>query len=545
MGWNRNDVDVVVIDQDEQVIHTRIWLKTERKEVFCSFIYAHNKYTHRRSLWRNLCKHKVFIRNRPWSIMGDFNISLFMDESTAGSSNVDIAMRDFRDCVEEIEVADVQSSGLHFTWNQKPKGDHGILKKLDRIMANSEFLDHFTGVHAIFKPYRVSDHSPSVLCIPTLCGTKPKPFKFFNVLTSNEKFLDVVKADWEQYISGFYMYRVVKKLKCLKKPLRKLLYEKGNIHANVNRLRTDLDSIQTYLDADPFNMSLREREAECIIEFNQAVLMEERFLKQKAKVQWLKEGDSNSAYFHKAVKSRVSRSRIDVVSNSEGVIFENNMVPNAFVAHYETFLGQAGDPIIFNSTNLFKVCISDQEALNMVRDISNQDIKEAIFSIGDDKSPGPDGYTAAFFKEAWNVIANDVTHAVREFFRNGTILKEINHTIIALLPKVKSPSRVNDYRPISCCNVLFKCISKIIANRIKHCLKTIVSPNQSAFIPGRSITDNILLTQELMHNYHLDRGTPRCAFKVDIQKAYDTVDWDFLRMILILHGFGFHEKMIS
>nr|GEU53773.1 hypothetical protein [Tanacetum cinerariifolium] len=128
--------------------------------------------------------------------------------------------------------------------------------------------------------------------------------------------------------------------------------------------------------------------------------------------------------------------------------------------------------------------------------------------MGDDKSQGPDGFTAAFFKEAWNVIAIDVTHAVREFFRNGTLLKEINHTIIALLPKVKSPSRVNDYRSISCCNVLFKCNSKIIANCIKHGLKTIISSNQSAFVPGRSITDNILLTQELMHNYHLDRGSP-------------------------------------
>ncbi|GKC16251.1 putative RNA-directed DNA polymerase [Tanacetum coccineum] len=123
------------------------------------------------------------------------------------------------------------------------------------------------------------------------------------------------------------------------------------------------------------------------------------------------------------------------------------------------------------------------------------------------------------------------------------IIKELNHTIIALISKVKAPMRVNDYRPISCCNVLFKCISKIIANRIKYCLKFIVSPNQSAFVPGRSITDNILLTQELMHNYHLDRGIPRCAFKVDIQKAYDTVDWSFLRMIL--HGFGFPDKMIA
>ncbi|GJZ58586.1 RNA-directed DNA polymerase, eukaryota, reverse transcriptase zinc-binding domain protein [Tanacetum coccineum] len=139
--------------------------------------------------------------------------------------------------------------------------------------------------------------------------------------------------------------------------------------------------------------------------------------------------------------------------------------------------------------------------------------------MGNEKSPGPDGYTVAFFKEAWDIITDDFTDAVYEFFTNGKLLKELNHTIIALVPKVRSPARINDYRPISCCNVLFKCISKIIANRIKDSLKLMVSPNQSAFVPGRSIADNILLTQVLMHNYHLDRGSPRCAFKVDIQKA--------------------------
>nr|GEY38421.1 RNA-directed DNA polymerase, eukaryota, reverse transcriptase zinc-binding domain protein [Tanacetum cinerariifolium] len=198
--------------------------------------------------------------------MGDFNSSLFIAESTASSSTVGIAMRDFRDCVEEIEMIDVQSMGLYYTWNQKPRGGHGILKKLDRIMANSKFQDRFVSAHAIFKPYRMSDHSPSILCIPTMSKTNPKPFKFFNILTSHEKFLEVVKAEWEHYINGFHMYRVVKKLKNLKKPFQKLLYEKGDLHANVNRLRNDLDTIQTSLDTDPFNVALREKEANYIVD---------------------------------------------------------------------------------------------------------------------------------------------------------------------------------------------------------------------------------------------------------------------------------------
>nr|GFA05141.1 hypothetical protein [Tanacetum cinerariifolium] len=319
--------------------------------------------------WQSLCHHSVYIRDRPWCILGDFNSTLFLEDSTSSSSSFNISMREFKECVEEIKVMDVQRSGLQFTWSQKLKGKDGLLNKIDRIMANVDFIDVFVGAHAIFKPYRVLDHSPSVLNIPT-----------------------------------------------------KLLYEKGNLHTNVTRLCDDLDRAQIY---------------------------------------WLREGDSNSAYFHKAVKSRISRSHIDVVTCVDGTMVDNEKVADA-------------------------LCLITSNSLGFL------EVKDALFSMGNDKSPGPDGYAAAFFKESWEIIADDFFVAIR------------------------SPSRVTDYRPISCCNVLFKCISKIIANRIKESLKLLVSPNQSAFVLGKSIADNVLLTQELMLNYHLDRGPSQCAFKVDI-----------------------------
>nr|GEW54557.1 hypothetical protein [Tanacetum cinerariifolium] len=339
LGWNHNDVDVVVLNQDDQTIHTRVWLKANKKELFCFFVYAHNRYTQRHALWR--------------------------------------------ECVESIEIMDVQQSGLQYTWNQKPKGLKGILKKLDRIMANLEFNDEFVGSHTIFKPYRISDHSPSVLIIPTLVESKSNPFNFFNILTRNDHFREVVQGMWNRQISGFFMFRVVKKLKLLKKPLRKLLYEKGNLHDNVVHLRKEPNNVQTMLDADPFNIQLRESEASCVIEFNQVVIDEER-------------------------------SRIDVVSDAEGTLFENDKVSEAFVAHYEIFLGLAGETQGFNTLNLFKTCLNEQVASDMVRDLH--------------------------FKDAWEIMGNEVTNAICEFFTNGNLLKELNHTIIAFIPKVKSPS---------------------------------------------------------------------------------------------------------
>ncbi|GJZ77020.1 RNA-directed DNA polymerase, eukaryota, reverse transcriptase zinc-binding domain protein [Tanacetum coccineum] len=137
---------------------------------------------------------------------------------------------------------------------------------------------------------------------------------------------------------------------------------------------------------------------------------------------------------------------------------------------------------------------------------------------------------------------DDVCKAVNEFFSKGKLLWELNATLITLVPKVSTPNEVSNSRPITCCNVVYKCISKIITNRVKNALDIIINKNQSAFIPERQITDNILLTQELQKGYDCVKGPKRCSVKIDIKKAYDTVNWKFLEKVLGM--FGFHSKMV-
>jgi len=96
---------------------------------------------------------------------------------------------------------------------------------------------------------------------------------------------------------------------------------------------------------------------------------------------------------------------------------------------------------------------------------------------------------------------------------------------------------MGDFRPIACCNVLYKCITKILSNRMLPFLDSLISRNQSAFVPGRCISKNILLAQELVRNYHRSGGRPRCTMKVDLMKAYDSVDWDFIAQCLSCFGF--------
>ncbi|GKA20014.1 RNA-directed DNA polymerase, eukaryota, reverse transcriptase zinc-binding domain protein [Tanacetum coccineum] len=131
------------------------------------------------------------------------------------------------------------------------------------------------------------------------------------------------------------------------------------------------------------------------------------------------------------------------------------------------------------------------KANKMVKDVSDDEIKEAMFLIDGIKAPGPDGFSSLFFKTAWNIVGEDVCKSVKEFFVIRKLLSKINSTMITLVPKIQSPDKVTDFRPIACCNVLYKYISKIITKRKKKFLGNLVDKNQSAFVPNRHIQDNI------------------------------------------------------
>ena len=152
--------------------------------------------------------------------------------------------------------------------------------------------------------------------------------------------------------------------------------------------------------------------------------------------------------------------------------------------------------------DIFTNRLSDVDALDMVREVTDKEIKDDMFDIDNCKAPGPDGYTACFLKKAWGIIGKDICDSIKEFFSSGKLLKEVNTTILTLIPKVSNPKYVTEFRPIACCNVLYKCISKILTNRMKTSLDKLVNLNQSAFIQGRSIQDKILLTQELLKGYN-------------------------------------------
>lgn len=170
----------------------------------------------------------------------------------------------------------------------------------------------------------------------------------------------------------------------------------------------------------------------------------------------------------------------------------------------------------------------DEHATTMVKLPTDEEIKRTMFKLNANKAPGPDGLTSGFYKAAWNILGQELTLSIKNFFYTGFLSYAVNSTILSLVPKGIGASAVSDYRPTACCNTTYKLISKLLVKRLKPLLPSLILPNQTAFVQGRLLVENTVLASEIVHGYHRDKGPARITLKVDIAKAFDTIDWGFI-----------------
>ncbi|KAG7588718.1 Reverse transcriptase zinc-binding domain [Arabidopsis suecica] len=206
------------------------------------------------------------------------------------------------------------------------------------------------------------------------------------------------------------------------------------------------------------------------------------------------------------------------------------------VAYYSHLLGTPS-----NSTEPFSVekiqslqpfrCSSDLAA-KLIEIPSEEEITSTLFAMPRNKAPGPDGFSSEFFWESWQVVKESTVAAVREFFQTGHLLRKFNTTALTLIPKVPGADQLSMFRPVACCNTVYKIITRLISKRLKLFIPDAVLNNQVGFIKGRFLCENVLLASELVENFHVEGLTTRGCLQIDLSKAYDNVNWDFLINIL-------------
>ncbi|XP_057770983.1 uncharacterized protein LOC130990768 [Salvia miltiorrhiza] len=491
----------VVFSSDQVVI-----LRCSIMGIFCTFAFNHAScdYIERRQLWRDAGPFMV----GACLMIGDFNAVLGAHERRGRRTPASRPCSEFCSFIEDHDLIQSDSSGPFFTWTDRRRFPFPIESVLDRALFSQDFFDIWYSASALVLPRLGSDHSPILLkCQDTASPPAGRRFRFLNMWCSHEGFLDQVRASWSSPLDyACPMVRVMKKLKRLRPILKAWNRETfGNYNTAFADLQQDLSLLQENIDEQGYTEDLFDQEVSLQARLSTILLRKSEHLRQQSRVSWLSDGDRNTRFFHSMVKWRRASQSIKKLS-IDGVTSDD---PTAMAAHvvsfYEDLFMEPSSGAVDRSwiAGYIPHSITAAHAARLTSLPSAEDVREVVFSMDGNSAPGPDGFNGAFFQHSWEADA---------------VL-------------------VSDYRPIVLGNFFFKVITKILASRLNLVAAEIVSVNQFGFISGRSIQECILLASEGVNCMERSIQGRNLALKVDIRKAFDTLSWEFVDVVLDCFGF--------
>jgi len=440
----------------------------------------------------------------------------------------------FNNFIQEVDLHDLKMGGFRYTYFQTAGGK---LSKLDRILVCSKFLDVFPLASSTALARELSDHCPIILSSSNL-DFGPIPFKLFNSWMLRDGFDAVVRDAWSNFVGyGAADSYLACKLRFLKGKIRGWrLVESQKEKAELNSLKDTMQHLDTVAESRPLNdleLSNRLLSSKRIAELEKLNAMD---MQQKARIKWAVDGDENTKLFHGYVNNRNKKSHlhgltIDGNWSSDPVAIKQKVFDFFSAKYKEKWKARPA----FKSDGFRQISSSDQEFLELP--ISLGEIKSAIWACGNDKSPGPDGFSFKFMKRHWVILKQDILAFVKHFEQWGRFSDGCNSSSISLVAKVKDPLNLGDYRPISLIGSMYKIVAKILALRVKRVLGSCIGEVQSAYIEGRSILEGPLIVNELC-SWTKSKGRKLLVFKADFNKAFDTVNWNFLDSMMEQMNFG-------
>nr|GEW74494.1 RNA-directed DNA polymerase, eukaryota [Tanacetum cinerariifolium] len=322
------------------------------------------------------------------------------------------------------------------------------------------------------------------------------------------------------------MRNMMFKLKFLKSKIQDWYSRsKNNMKGDMARLTGELQVLGADIDNGNGSVEVANKRMEVINSMLRINKIQAAKVAQKAKIKWSVEGDENSRFFHGMLNKKRSQLSIRGVMVHGVWIEKPDQVKREFVHHFSSR---------FDKPSVKRACmdmcypnlLTIEQREDLERYVSKEELKRAVWDCGTDKSPGPDGFTFGFFRHFWSTIEADVFEAVKYFFTNGDIPKGCNSSFIALIPKILDANMVKVFRPISLIRSVYKLIAKILSNRLVGVLGDIVNEVQSTSLrKGKSLMVHLFFNEVMQ--WCTSKKKQALIFKVDFEKAYDSVRWDF------------------
>ncbi|XP_071939954.1 uncharacterized protein [Coffea arabica] len=532
--WN-NAVTIDHLSHTDWYILACITDKEVNSQWWLMCVHASTDSNIRKEQWKHIAEWKKGW-GEEWVMVGDFNDLLSNGEKWGGRVRAESSFKDFYSFIRDNELLDIGYKGLPRTWSNYWEGEGEVKERLDRGLCSAGWLQRFDRVVCTHIENDASDHA--ILMVDTNPEITKRKMRFYfdQRWTKNPDMKEVIQGAWRKVQIGSRMYKITRKIKEVRVAIlewrRKV---QGNSKVKIKELKEKLKEVK-----EEHESGNKSRVIELKNQLSKAYEEEELYWSQKSRSKWLKEGDRNTAYFHTTVKAKRKRNTISTLEKQDGTWCKSEEEIEVELCQYYNDLFTTTNPDDFEEIlKEIPSTISRQMNAKLIKPVEEKDIRQALFSMHPNKAPGKDGMSPLFFQHYWHIIKGDLVLAINSFFHSGCLLKTVNETIISLIPKIDSPTSVLHYRPISLCNVLYKIISKIIANRLKHVLQHYISNSQSAFIPGRQILDNVVVAHEILHFLKNKRkgSTGYMAIKLDMSKAYDRVEWIFVGRLMLKMGF--------
>ncbi|WZZ92349.1 hypothetical protein YC2023_120928 [Brassica napus] len=532
LSW-KEDIQVDILFSSANIIDTRI--EAHGTFSFVSFIYGAPHSADRPAFWKTLMELGEG-RDESWLITGDFNDLLDNSEKVGGPVRWEGSFLSFRNFVSQMGLWDLKHSGNHLSW-RGTRYTHFIQSRLDRAMANCSWFEKFPAGRSEYLRFEGSDHRPIVVHFDVSRKRRKGLFRFDRRLVNKPEIRQLVAEHWTKEPLDSVLTKIAKIRYNIILWCRE---QNRNSNIAIRKAQDDLEEALSSPSPDPAGIVALTATLES------AYKEEELYWRQRSRILWLHSGDRNTGFFHASTRGRRACNKISVLENRDGkAVYREDEIVQEITGYYsQIFEAKLSDSSLVVQEGISPTVTAEMNQ-TLIAPPTREEIKEALFSIHADKAPGPDGFSAGFYQSYWDILGGDVTKDIQNFFETGSLEARQNETHVRLIPKILGARRVAEYRPIALCNTHYKIIAKLLTRRLQPLLPGLISDYQSAFVKGRSISDNVLITHEILHYLQHSGATIRCsmAIKTDMSKAYDRIEWSFLRNVL--ERFGFHNMWIS
>ncbi|XP_026383990.1 uncharacterized protein LOC113279509 [Papaver somniferum] len=290
-------------------------------------------------------------------------------------------------------------------------------------------------------------------------------------------------------------------------------------------------------DNNPFNAECLDNLVEAQNEYNSREMQLNTLMKQKSRIIWVKEEAANTDFFHTNLKIRQVSNCISELADDHGdIISDQKKIVDILVQYFQKKFEVKQNENVDKLLDVipFVISLEDQNMLDKIPD--EQEIKDILFNMDPESSPGPDGFTGCFYRACWHIIHLDVVITIHFCWERRFIPNGLNSNFLVLLRKVQGDKSPNQFRPIGLSNVSFKIFTKIITTRMSSLMSKLISHQQVAYIKGRCIQEQIMLASEMVNEMQKKIRGGNVGLKLDISQAYDSVSWDFLLKVLSKYG---------